>query len=264
MFSASDIVYVLSGGPDNRDPLASLGGGASLQPLLGTMDNLFNDLGVETLATGHVDWRCFYIVNRNPSYVFYDAVLFISDDVDGGAAVDLGFFIQNDRQALVFDSMPTNGGVVFSCENRTIAVEWGGTLDDFASQLVAALNSIFGDNVVNYSISGNTVILTFTDAQFHSALIVVDNTTGVNLAVQKLSNGSPLNASTVQIDSPTTPPNNITYYHPTEANPFAIGNIQPSVGFPVWVRRTVVAGATTPGLDGFSIRISGYPSLPPS
>lgn len=258
--SANDITYVLSGGNSNRDKNRSLGGQPSVQPIVGTFGNLFDDVTTTMSENGGSDYRCFYVFNDNTTDALYNTRLYLLDAMPGGVTIELGFITKTDIQLLTFSNTPSGGVVVFRYENHTIPVEWGGNIVQFADNLVVAFNAILGNDQVSAVGSLLSVSVTFSAHKFQSLLTIDGNTTGSLISVSKVQNGSPINAVAGEVDSETTPPSGVTYIYPTEDHPYILGDLLPSDGFPVWVKRTIEPGTTLLKLDGFTIRISGSPA----
>ena len=82
----SDLKFFLSGGAENTDPNASLGGVISATQVVDdTLNNLFADVSGAEHAVGSTKYRCIYVVNDSES-IAYNAKIYI--DTNTPAADD--------------------------------------------------------------------------------------------------------------------------------------------------------------------------------
>jgi hypothetical protein len=112
--TTSEIEYRLSGGTNNTDPDASLGGGISTQTITtGVDNNLFDDVSGDEADSGDINYRCFYIMNTHGTITWRDVKVWIQslttsadDELDIGEAPEG----TNGTAELVGDesSAPTN------------------------------------------------------------------------------------------------------------------------------------------------------------
>lgn len=59
------MTWYLSGGADNDDPTASLGGVISSEPVADTLNGLFDDVNSPETAAGDVEYRCLFWKNES-------------------------------------------------------------------------------------------------------------------------------------------------------------------------------------------------------
>lgn len=113
--SPSSLRYYLSGGRDNADPNASLGGERSsvLAPV-----GLFDPVTGDESATGDVEHRCVYFCNEDPDPDgLIDPVLWVRSNtpsLDTTMDVGLDPAGKNSEAAAVADDGEAPGGVSFS------------------------------------------------------------------------------------------------------------------------------------------------------
>lgn len=269
--ATTDIVFVLSGGSLNTDPDASLGGEPSAQPI--SAKRLFDDLSEEETAQGHTDFRCFYIANDNGDDTLYDVRIFIKTQVDAGAVAEIGFNFQDDRQEInVTNATSLTGGnftVVYD-ETDAIVVQYNSDISVWTANFQNAIRAVSGLEDVTVAgniVSGKAIFeVNFPDSagkRWHPLLEVTSNNlepvATASVSSAKLVDGGPINSIADEIDVDTTTPNNIVFFQPTEAEPLSIGDLRPFDSFPVWIRRTVEAGAAAVENDGFTVQITGSP-----
>lgn len=73
------------------DPNASLGGFvSSTQTVDNSLHNLFDVITGDENAASTVDYRCVFVRNSNPSGTFFDAKVWILEQVPGGAVASIG------------------------------------------------------------------------------------------------------------------------------------------------------------------------------
>lgn len=88
---ASEIQFRLSGGAANADANASLGGAISANAVSGTsLNNLFDDITGEENAASEAEYRCFYVRNGNATLTLQNAVIYVTNQVAGGALAEIG------------------------------------------------------------------------------------------------------------------------------------------------------------------------------
>lgn len=86
----SDIGYFLSGGPDNTNPDAALGGIISSTEITDNSDNnLFDDVSGDEASVGDTEYRCFYVKNKHASITLQGAVLWINSETLGADQLDI-------------------------------------------------------------------------------------------------------------------------------------------------------------------------------
>ena len=260
-----------TGAGTNNDPAKSLGGVPSSYPINGT--TIFANVSDAQSQSGAIHYRCIYVSNDTSSTNVYNAQLYISDDVAGGADVSLGFKVADERQIITLNDFSTiTGGYLDVTYNRDVSypltINWDATPSTFATNFETELHSIEGleDVTVSASYDSGLDIITFqidfilgAGSRFHE-ILVVDSTNltytgGLPIpAVERNVAGSPINTETVDISVETTPPSGVVFNYTTfDLNTFRALDI-----IPVWIRRVVTAGTSGLKNDGFTLRVKGF------
>lgn len=266
----NDISFILSGGPSNINPNASLGGEPSSQPILSNL--LFDDLTDEQTQVGRTDFRCFYLTNDHPSDSLYNTKIFIAEEVPEGASTEFGILNRNDRQQITIGNYSglTGGSFVLRYENNDITVPFNSTPSSFASTLEAKIQSI-GEITegafVSARISGASIIfeIEFQNAsgmRYHPLIQDVSNNltpSGSSISTSKLVDGSPINSVAGEIDAATTEPAGVVFSYPTESSPLDFGAIHGLDVVAIWVKREIPPLGLAVENDGFTIRVIGEP-----
>jgi hypothetical protein len=264
---ATDIVFVLSGGSNNPDPLKSLGGDPSSTPILGSLNNLFNDLTTQDAQNGTIDYRCFYIFNNNMIDALTDSKVWVQSEIVGGASVNIGVNLVNEVQLVTIDGPnPGSGNFVLSYNGTNFMVNQSNDVNVWASNFQTAISAL--PNLTDVTVTGvmqpSAIIFTVTfqgDAgnRSHPLLELVQNNLlpSNTFSFTKQTIGSPINLIAPSIDVPTTPPTGISFTYPISATPLMLGDLRALDGFPVWVKRTLPAGASAIAPDGFTLRLNG-------
>lgn len=270
MVSAIDLVVVLTGGSNNTDPNLSIGGDPSSQPLIGVLNNLYDNVDEDEALVGQVEYRCIYIFNNNSVDSFYNTEIIIRSQVEGGASIEVGIDAKHESQRLALAGSPTGGSFDISytppggtLETRT--VNYDPDPATWATNLQTAINSI--DSLdCTVSVGGTFVNrifnINFTDYRSHDFLTIdLTNLTGgaTTSSVSKTVAGSPINSVPSLLEIDTTAPNGVDFYTPSLAEPIEIGTLYPEEGFPIWVKRTVAAATDAIENDGFQLRIITRP-----
>ena len=87
----SDIEFYLSGGSDNTDPNASLGGAISSTAVQdNTLNNVFDDVSGQESQDGDTEYRCIYVKNNHASDTWYNVVVWISQETPADDQIDIG------------------------------------------------------------------------------------------------------------------------------------------------------------------------------
>ncbi len=269
MITFADVVYLLSGGFANADPLRSLGGDPSVARLT---TGLFKDISPAQASLGLTDYRCVYIANDSGSDSLYGIAAYTDEATAGGAAVDLGFFLQNDIQQVSVDDgvAVTGGSVVFQYEGVNFTVGWASGIDAWAANFQAAIRAIphLEDVVISGGVNGNTsqFQINFTGAaghRYHPPVNVITNSLASGsfpITVLKIFNGSPINSLAGEIDAVTTTPSGISFAAATPGSPAVIGgDLRPSDILPIWMRRVCPPNFSPLADDGFSLKLKGNP-----
>lgn len=272
--SASDIKFLLSGGVANTDPNKSIGGAASTQVLIGSLNNLFSNLTEAQTATGYTDYRCLYIENSNGTDSFNNVKSYIESQVTEGASVLIGSYDATEKQRLTLTDAPITGGTITLTYNgvNTAAIAWGGDKDVFRVNMQNALNAL--STLSGISIPSISVVTTSTttyyldiffqgnnDNRSHPLLEVFDlSLTGCNQALfSRITEGGPVNRVADQLDFATDTPNNVIFDDYIDSDPFVIGTLNAGDNVPIWIKRITPLNAETVANDGLVLRINGSP-----
>jgi len=273
----SDISCVLSGGTYNNDPYLSLGGEPSLRAIFGVTNNLFDDVTSDEALVGHVDYRCLYVVNNHATDSFYNTQLYIESQTTGGSNIEIGVPMETDVQQIIVSGLAQGGSFTIDYDGQTVIVAFNLFLEQWATNIQNGLNAIpeLGGVVVDvssYSNGGSVWDLTrvfeirfegVSDHRYHPTLTLVSNDiiapTPPTIQIVKITNGCPINVVAAQIDTDQIEPYGITWSEPDVDNTLVVGTIQAGDSFPVWLKRTTLAGTDPINSDGFILRILGKP-----
>jgi len=274
--SSSDISVVLSGGTANIDPNAALGGNPSASPVVdGSLNNLFDNLSSEQTEDGHEDYRCIYFFNDGESSI-YDVALWIAEDFEGGATIELGTQLQDETQRITLSNGPITGGsMTLSYAGQQFTSNYNSSLAIWASTMEAQLKALTdstGDHLLydvsvsaQYAGTGSStvifdVLFTLRDGyRNHPVIQLVSEAftpTTVDVSIATLFEGSPINTIASEIGVETTPPGNVGFFAASESSPISLARLDPEDGFPIWVKRTAAAGTAAVEQDGFRLRFS--------
>lgn len=272
---SSDVSVVLSGGSANLNPNNSLGGPPSSAPVVtNSLNNLFDDVSPEEAESGIEDYRCIYFFNDGDASV-YDIELWVSDYAEG-ATMQLGVELANEIQRLTLSNGPITGGsLVLSYASKQFTINYDSDLGDWASDFQAKLRALIGDSgqpllrdvVVTAQNVGPTNVL--FDISFverdgyrnHPSITAVpggNTLTGNNgqvaITITTPQEGAPINTSAPEIDVETTPPGGVGFSSSTQQSPITLPRLDPTDGFPIWVKRQVTAQTDPVEGDGFQLR----------
>lgn len=267
--SGSDISLVLSGGTININPNDSLGGDPSSSPVVNAaINNLFADVTADQTEDGYEDYRCVYLFNDGDTSV-YSFSLWIEQDFEGGAVAEVGITDRNESQRVtVSGGTPTGGSFTLSYKEEPFTVTFDSDLAVWAASFQTALDELEdGDGDLYFASvtvtaqsggSGTTIFdIAFSgiDGKRNLDKFAVESNdlTGgtFGLLVTAPSEGSPVNTVAPEINVETTPPGGVTFYVATRQSPITIPVLHPTDGFPLWIKRTVEAGAEAKEQDGF-------------
>lgn len=266
---ADDLVVVLTGGSSNNDPYESLGGEPSSQPIIGVLNNLFENISPEEALTGKVDYRCIYVFNNNTSDDLYEVKLYVVNETAGGSEIELGIIKKQEVQRVIVSGSVSGGSFDITYQDETKTVNYHSDPATWAANLETALNEMDLLEEVSVSVAGNFTTRIFNinfggedDYRFHDLLeIDTANLTGTSIAgtVSRLIPGEPINSVPSSIDIETTTPTGVEFTYPTAAEPMVIGTLRAEEGFPLWIKRTTPATTTPIANDGVKLRISFMP-----
>lgn len=110
----TDIVYRLSGGAANSDPLASIGGAKSSNAI---GSNIFDDVSSAEALAGDTEYRCFYVHNAHATLTYTSAKVWIQTNTpspDTSVEVALGNAAPNGTETAVANENTAPSGPSFS------------------------------------------------------------------------------------------------------------------------------------------------------
>jgi hypothetical protein len=268
--NANEVLYVYSGGSGNTDPNESLGGDPSAFEILGTLNNLFNNVTNEEATSGNVDFRCFYVFNNSLTETLYDANIFVSSQVGGGAAVEIGITQRDDQQRIIIPQPVTGGSVTLDYDGDTFVWSHDPDLAVWAENLETELNTLTTLSAVRVAgtvelvdgSNANIFNIFFEDAdgdRNHALLELVSNdlTEAPTITIQKIIEGAPKNFITTTIAVDTATPADVLFSFTDSDNRLSIGDLEPSDGVAIWVKRTSLPGTQPLEGDGVTVRVSG-------
>lgn len=274
--SSEDISVVLSGGTTNINPNLSLGGEPSSSPVVdGSLNNLFGDISADQSEEGTEDYRCIYIFNDGDAEVF-DLEIYISENFEGGATVEIGARLQNETQRITISNGPVTGGNMllsyagynFTSQYNSDLGVWAGKMQESLRNLTDSTGDLLLEDVeviAQYSGSGSSTII--FDILFvgnngytnHPVLTLVSNNLTPSIASISVATnfeGFPINTVASEIEVDTTPPGNISFSAASQASPISLPRLKPTEGFPLWVKRVITADTPPQARDGFKLRFS--------
>lgn len=125
LISDANLHYYLSGGGGNADPAASLGGAISATRIIGSLNNLFDDVTSDESGAGDVEYRCIYFknVDANPMGLI-DAKLWIDAQTTSpgtSISIALGSSSLNGVEPAVGDESTPPTGPVFTAPDSKLA-----------------------------------------------------------------------------------------------------------------------------------------------
>lgn len=260
--TTSDIVMVYTGGSVNTDPSQSLGGNPSNQPVSGLANNLFKDITDAQSVSGLIDYRCLYVFNNNLTDALYNVKVFINKE--STASIDIGVQKQLEIQNVALNRTATGGFLTFSYPGKSnVAANWNIDLGVWATNIQHSLNTIFENTLV--TVSGTSFNIKFNgadDYRFHDILTVNTSTltpSNITATVSRTVVGEPINYIPDMLESDQTAPAGVNFIQATSGNPLAIGTLNALEGFPLWFKRTCVAGSLATQADNFGLTIQSSP-----
>jgi hypothetical protein len=275
--NASDVRFFFSGGLNNNDPNASLGGDISAFWL--TSKRLFSDISPEESEIGKTDYRCIYVnnVSEEETAILFEAGFFIQNQVEGGGEIAVGTNIGNERQDIVVTNgtLVSGGNFILKYYNlltdewNNFQVDHATNLNDWATNFELSIRALDGlENVtITPSVSGSTVtfrvdFLGNAAFRYHETIQLVSSTvhfTNVSAVVTpvKINHGGPIMLVADEISSDVVPPTNISFLTPTVDNPIYISHLKPGEYFAIWIKRVVDSSTVAFEGDGFQLRLRG-------
>ena len=268
--TASDVIIVLTGGSSNNNPDLSIGGNPSNVPVGTSLNNLFDDVSEVDANAGLTDYRCIYIFNNNSTDSMYNFKVYIESETAGGGGVELGLEEVHEFQKTIISGPVTGGYFSVSytppgSDEYTVDVDYDPDPATWASNFETAISSIPTLDctiTVGGQFENRIFNITFADYRSHD-LLGIDTSnltgTGIDSSVSKSISGAPVNSIPSSLDVATTAPTGVTFLYADATDPFVIGTLLPEEGFPLWVKRFVVAGTEAIASDGFKLRIRTDP-----
>lgn len=271
--SSSDIAVVLTGGFNNYNPNASIGGNPSSYPITGSLNNLFNNVSDVEAAIGTIDYRCVYIFNNNSINTIYNVQVYTTELENAVSTIAIGIDSSSEVQKITIGGSVTGGSFQISykppnqdtVEYRT--VNYDSDPSTSALNLKNELLTIPTIDEINVSVSGtffsrdfNIQFTGIEDKRSHDLIGV--NTSGLTGAsitgsVTKTTAGGPINSIPTLLDVSTTVPYDVSFYETNNSTALFIGNLYPEEGFPLWIKRIVPENSESVAGDGFRLKILG-------
>ena len=271
---ATDISTVLSGGSNNIDANASLGGNPSFSPVTtDVLNNLFSDISIEESGEGKEDYRCIYFFNDGDTTVF-NLSLWIIEQITDGATIEIGIDDRDEIQRITLSGDAITGGsftlsykgVSFVSDYNSDLGIWATALETSLLELVnpATNKTFFQELSITAQSNGPDVVI--FDIEFSGKdgkrgfdrLVLEDNslTPDVEVEITTPREGSPINTIAPEIDVETTPPGGVGFFVASEISPIVFYKFFSDDGFPMWVKRVTPVDAVAKENDGFRLRFS--------
>lgn len=269
-----NITYLYSGGATNNNPNLSLGGEPSIYSV--NNNTLFDNVTSSQATTGSTDYRCLYISNDSATDSLYNSEIFILYDPSGGADIEIGFEIQNDRQNINITnfSYVTGGTITLTYTDTTthnFTFSYDSDVSVFASNFQSAINALeyLSEVTVSASYDAGSNTLSFevnflgdAGSRYQELLTLQTNSltysgSAPNVTASKSVNGAPINQEATLIDVETTPPTSVVFF----TTAYSFGTFRNLDVIPVWIKRIVAPDSPALEVDGFSLRIKGDASL---
>lgn len=265
-----DISFTYSGGASNTDASQSLGGDSS--DYIISDQRLFPDVTPTEATNGLIDYRCFYVHNQNEFDTLYNAEVLVYFVVPGDVTIQMGVYINNERQNLVVLNYATVTSGTFTLTYTDIAgthdvvVNWDTDMDMVSNNIQGQLQTISGleEITVTPTVSGSDITfeINFVGTaghRYHDLLEISSNDLSPTetISVTRSVAGGPINSVATEIDVGTTIPSGVTFY--SSGTAYTCGEFRGLDSVPIWIRRTVPAGSEAIENDGFTFRLFGNP-----
>jgi len=279
--AASDIAFVLSGGTSNINPNKSIGGEPSSSPIAsGVLNNLFDDITSSQAVSGSEDYRCIYVFNDGETTV-WDMKLWVDSLTEGGAQIELGIESVNEIQRITVIGS-TGGTLTLQYKNRQFTSNYNSNTAVWAIQTQTALRNLTVSDtsdekmfkqvsILAQNVGSNTIIFDIRwsgkDGKRNfdrigpvlSGSVDVGNLLeppGASAVVTVIQQGSPINSIANEINVETIPPGGVGFFASNEISPIVIPRLDPSDGFPLWIKRVVPANTSAVSADNFTLRMT--------
>jgi hypothetical protein len=269
----SDLSLVYSGGTNNNDPNASLGGEpSSFRVATNVINNLFDDVQPEESTEGAEDYRCVYLFNDSGE-TCYDITLWIAEEQAGGSTIEVGINGTDEFQRLIVSGGSVTGGSVrLSFAGVEFDSNYNPDLAVWATALQTSLRAVEVDGatvlsdvtVTAQNSGGGTTIFDIgfggeDGKRAQPQIIVVSNDLEplgtIEATVTTLQGGSPVNTVAPQIEVEGSQPPDVGFFVPTQISPITIPRLDPNDGFPLWFKRVTPAGTAALANDFITLRI---------
>lgn len=271
IINATEINFFLSGGLNNSNPNLSIGGNISTTPITGSVNNLFSNITTEEANLGKTDYRCFYIKNTSSENYLYESKIYIFSQRAAGSFVQVGVSQITDEQEISVTGSVISGDIVLRYQDQIIVAAWGGSLNNFAANLLESFISagIQGVeiNPVSFLSTGSLKILFKGNLNYRNQPILElqsNNFNGISkptVAIKKNASGRPINSIADMIAADTVPPDKVVFENTNSENSITTGTLAPGDFFPVWLKRTTEQGTDFQEQDSFIFKIAGTPFL---
>ena len=272
-------MLLLSGGESNINPLQSIGGEPSYRIVnpVHYLNNMFDNLSNQQMSTGHTNYRCIYVMNRNVN-TLYGTEIYVENNTVEGVNIAVGCDSSTEIQGIKIDAGAIEGNtfrlsiesqetpdIVFSSDiatcinNIQTAIQTISYFEETTIISAAESMPIPSDNPSRGPIYYYQV--TFVGSADHHAIalmVVSQNNLGVQVNTCRLSHGSPINAIAPKMDFDIIIPNEIVFTTTSELSPLSIGDLQSGDIFAIWVRRQVDATEETDSRHAIQLVIRGY------
>lgn len=265
--TADKIGFYLSGGSSNADPSLSLGGNPSTYAANGSANGLFGDASVAVALAGMVDYRCVYVFNESQDATLYGASVHIESEDSGDSFLTIGTLRRDESQVFSVGGTVFFGSVNFSFEGDEFSASWSGSPDSFAEEMQMALSSLGLQGMeVTHSYLGSshkfTIVFGGPNGNRSQHLIEIEENLLEGLgrpsvSLERQTSGSPVNTTAHQLATPEVPPFGVDFVETSASSKLIVGDLGPGERFPLWIRRTIPAGASAKEGANALIRVSG-------
>jgi hypothetical protein len=259
------ISFVLTGGSSNIDPDSSLGGNPSNRSIAsGLLNNLFSDVSTDQNESGYEDYRCIYIWNDSTDS--FEISLWTTEEPDVGSNITVGILSQNEIQRIVISPIPTSGSFILMYGGEQAVCEYD--INSLGQNVQNALNGLSSLNGVIVTQTNSTSIV--LDVKFagedgiksHPLLTSLQDINhslfpDASIAISLIQQGYPVNTIPELLSESTTAPVNVSFTETSSTYPIIIPKLNPEDGFPLWVKRSTIAGTISKSNDGFVLKIKG-------
>ena len=271
--TASNISFVLSGGASNINPNNSLGGDPSSTSINGgLLNNLFDDVASYESENGNEDYRCIYVFNDGETTV-WDMKLWADSITEGNVQIKLGIESSNEKQRITI--IGATGGILelqykdrsFSSDYNSNTTVWASnietsisnvTVSDVSTEKIFKKVSVEGRNlgsdklIFDITWSGKDGKRNFDNIEIIGSELVLEPNGSVLVTVEQ--QGSPINTLANETIE-TSPPGGVVFFDTNETSPIVIARLDPSDGFPIWIKRIIPSQTVASVEDKFTIQM---------